>query len=177
VFSALVAKTPRIVTRRMASARSGLIRFPSHFERLIIFSDFQHPERSDGTLWEKVVTWFGYKLHLIVDAVYELPVGFTVTRASASDVKEGHKLIERVAGQNPEIIDRCEALAADKACDDTKLIMKLLSMNTGSSRLLTFAIIGGMVRKLGFWPAKRALSMIIVVRSTVTVPGRTNAAR
>lgn len=81
--------------------------------------------RKDGTPWEKVVFWFGYKLHLIVDAVYELPVGFTVTRASASDVKEGHELIERVAEQHPEIMERCEALAADKAYDDNKLIMKL----------------------------------------------------
>ncbi len=31
--------------------------------------------RKDGTLWEKIVSWFGYKLHLVVDAVYELPVG------------------------------------------------------------------------------------------------------
>ena len=81
--------------------------------------------RKDGPPWEKVVFWFGYKLHLIVDAVYELPVGFTVTRASASDVKEGHELIERVAEQHPEIMERCEALAADKAYDDNKLIMKL----------------------------------------------------
>jgi len=36
-------------------------------------------QREDGTLWEKVVTWFGYKLHLLVDADYELPVAFTVT--------------------------------------------------------------------------------------------------
>jgi hypothetical protein len=81
--------------------------------------------RKDGTLWEKVISWFGYKLHLIVDAVYELPVGLTVTRASASDVKEGRKLIKRVAEQNPEIIERCETLVADKGYDDSKLIMKL----------------------------------------------------
>lgn len=34
--------------------------------------------RKDGTLWEKVILWFGYKIHLIVDAVYKLSVGFTV---------------------------------------------------------------------------------------------------
>lgn len=26
--------------------------------------------REDGTLWEKIVKWFGYKLHLIVDTIY-----------------------------------------------------------------------------------------------------------
>ena len=48
-----------------------------------------------------------------------------MTRASASDVKEGDGLIDRVAEKHPEILDRCEALAADKAYDDNKLIVKL----------------------------------------------------
>ncbi|MDQ0415592.1 transposase [Mesobacillus stamsii] len=30
----------------------------------------------DGRPWEKIVKWFGYKLHLVVDATYELPVTF-----------------------------------------------------------------------------------------------------
>jgi len=32
--------------------------------------------KKDGTLWEKAVSWFGYKFHLVVDAHYELPVFF-----------------------------------------------------------------------------------------------------
>lgn len=36
----------------------------------------------------KTVKWFGFRLYLIADAVYELPVDFTVTKASASEVKE-----------------------------------------------------------------------------------------
>lgn len=82
-------------------------------------------QRRDGTLWEKVISWFGYKLHLIVDAEYELPVGFTVTRASASDVQEGHKLLAHLEKRQPEIMERCEVLTADKGYDDTKLIVKL----------------------------------------------------
>ena len=42
-----------------------------------------------------------------------------------SDVQEGHKLIERLAEQQPEIIERCEILAAYKGYDDKKLIEKL----------------------------------------------------
>lgn len=38
-------------------------------------------QREDGTVWEKIKYWFGYKLHLIVDADYELPVAFRVTKA------------------------------------------------------------------------------------------------
>ena len=30
--------------------------------------------RKDGTPWKKVTSWFGYRLHLIVDSDYELPV-------------------------------------------------------------------------------------------------------
>jgi len=29
--------------------------------------------RKDGTTWEKIVKWFGYKLHLLVDSKHELP--------------------------------------------------------------------------------------------------------
>lgn len=52
-------------------------------------------------------------------------MGFTVTRASVSDVQEGYKLIARLEKQQPEIMDRCEVLTADKGYDDTKLIVKL----------------------------------------------------
>jgi len=40
-------------------------------------------QNKDGSLWEKIVKWFGYKLHLVVDATYELPVAYKVTKASA----------------------------------------------------------------------------------------------
>jgi len=81
--------------------------------------------REDGSLWQKVVSWFGYKLHLIVDARYELPVGFVVTKASASDVKHGHVLVDRLAERHPVLVERCEALVADRGYDDTKLIVRL----------------------------------------------------
>jgi transposase len=52
--------------------------------------------KEDGTAWEKVVKWFGYKLHLVVDANYELPVAFEVTKASASEVKKAHEIIDNL---------------------------------------------------------------------------------
>ena len=80
-------------------------------------------KRKDGTTWEKIVSWFGYKLHLVVDAVYELPVDFLVTKASVSDVKAGHELIDRMG--ETKILEICEVLTADKGYDDVKLIEKL----------------------------------------------------
>ncbi|WP_432203832.1 transposase [Thermoanaerobacter uzonensis] len=81
--------------------------------------------REDGTTWSKVVKWFGYRLHLIVDADYELPVAFEVTKASVSEVKQAHKIIDKLNERHPELIERCEILTADRGYDDTKLYEKL----------------------------------------------------
>ena len=79
----------------------------------------------DGTKWQTVKKWFGYAIHLLVDSRYELPVSFSVTRANASEVVEGHGLVERLEERHPQIVERCQELAADRAYDDTKLIRKL----------------------------------------------------
>lgn len=76
----------------------------------------------DGKPWEKVVKWFGYKLHLIVDTIYELPVLFTLTKASASDVVEGRKMVSLLNERLPEMVNRAEVLTADRGYDDTELI-------------------------------------------------------
>lgn len=76
----------------------------------------------DGKPWEKIVKWFGYKLHLVVDATYELPVLFTVTKASVSDIKEGHELMKQMEAKQPDILNTAETLTADRGYDDTKLI-------------------------------------------------------
>ena len=81
-------------------------------------------QNKDGSLWEKIVKWFGYKLHLVVEATHELPVVYKVTKASASDAKEGHALLEQMEKRQPEILRTAETLAADKGYDGTKLIKK-----------------------------------------------------
>jgi len=86
-----------------------------------------HGVHQDGTPWEKVVKCFGFKLHLVVDAEYELPVAFQVTKASASDAVEGHKLLDKLLDEQKEIVETCQYLSADKGYDDTKLITKLRS--------------------------------------------------
>lgn len=81
--------------------------------------------REDGTKWEKVISWFGYKLHLVIDADYELPVAFSVTKASAPEIPEGKKLIEELADKHGEILDRCEYWLGDRGYDDTETIETL----------------------------------------------------
>ena len=82
-------------------------------------------KRADGTVYERVVKWFGYKLHLVVDAIHELPVGYEVTKASSSELTEGKKLVASLGEGHPELLKSCEALAADRGFDDGKWIREL----------------------------------------------------
>lgn len=81
-------------------------------------------QREDGTTWEKAVKWFGYKLHLIVDADYELPVAFSVTTASAPEAPQAHKLLDQLNESQPGILQQCDHFLGDKGYDDGKLIKK-----------------------------------------------------
>lgn len=73
--------------------------------------------RADGSTWEKVTKWFGYKLHLVVDSVYELPLDFELTTASASDTTHLPPLVEQLEEKHPQIAARAEELSADKGYD------------------------------------------------------------
>jgi len=90
-----------------------------------------HGTHPDGTPWEKVVKCFGYKFHIIVESKYELPIAYKVTPASASDVIEGHALIEKLKNDQPRLIEKCKYMSGDKGYDDTKLIIKLESKEYG----------------------------------------------
>lgn len=80
----------------------------------------------NGTAWETVKKWFGYKLHLLVDSKYELPIAYNVTKASASDTKNLLPLIEKTKERHPELIERAEECAADKGYDSEGNIKGLL---------------------------------------------------
>ncbi len=79
-----------------------------------------HGQREDGTLWEKVVKWFGYKIHLWVDTTYEMPIGYRVTRASESDTKSrfaGLPMVEDVKEKHEAIYKDMDRVTADKGYD------------------------------------------------------------
>lgn len=82
-------------------------------------------KRSDGSTWETIKSWFGFKLHLVVDAEYELPVAYRVTKASASDPTVGKEMIEDLALRRRYLLDNAHFFLGDKAYDDTDLISKL----------------------------------------------------
>jgi hypothetical protein len=62
--------------------------------------------------------WFGYKLHLVVDANYELPVGFEVTKASVHETTRLTPMVEDLEEKHPELLARTENLSADRGYDN-----------------------------------------------------------
>ncbi len=82
-------------------------------------------ENEDGSSWETVKSWFGYKLHLLVDARYELPLAFKLTKASPGEAPIAHHLVDHLESQHPDLLEACEYLDADRGYDDGKLISRL----------------------------------------------------
>jgi hypothetical protein len=79
----------------------------------------------NGKPWVKKVTWFGYNLHLIIDAEYELPVAYHITKASGADVTGAHKSLDSLKSLMPGVLDTADYFLADRGYDDGKLIKKL----------------------------------------------------
>lgn len=78
----------------------------------------------DGNAWEKVKSWFGYKLHLIVDSSYELPVMYKMTKASVAEQPVGLEMIKGLSRHAPEVAERAESISGDRGYDDTKIIVE-----------------------------------------------------
>jgi hypothetical protein len=84
-----------------------------------------HGQKEDGSLWEKVVTWFGYKIHLLVDTTYEMPLSYEVTRASESDTKHLLPLVEDLKQKHPQIHGDIDTAEADKGYDSEENCRRL----------------------------------------------------
>jgi hypothetical protein len=73
---------------------------------------------ADGTV-TKVVEWFGYKLHRLVDATHEVVPAYDITDTKAGDNERIEALVEQAERNLPP--DRLATLAYDKAADDGKV--------------------------------------------------------
>lgn len=67
----------------------------------------------------KVVEWFGYKLHLLVDVKHEVVLSYHITDTKTGDNECIETLVEQAQDNLPP--DRIETLAYDKAADDVKV--------------------------------------------------------
>jgi hypothetical protein len=85
----------------------------------------KHEVNEEGVGVERTFYWFGFKLHLVVDATYELPVTFELTKASANEQPVARALYKKLAQDQPQLIERCEAAIGDKGTDDTEFITQL----------------------------------------------------
>jgi hypothetical protein len=57
-------------------------------------------QRDDGSTWEKVKSWYGYKLHLLVDSIYELPLELLpITEVCMMIMKSSQLLIFGTCGK------------------------------------------------------------------------------
>jgi transposase/IS5 family transposase len=80
-----------------------------------------HPEKKkDGEKANQkkepdIYYWFGYKLHLLIDALYEIPITFELTPANEADIKHMKPLIEK-AGLNTKKTN-LEFVITDKGYD------------------------------------------------------------
>ena len=78
-----------------------------------------------GKLWRKIKTWFGYRVHLIADTRYEIPVACRVRRASQSEVKQLEAMTEELFEETPELAERCRDFSADRGLDSGPVKAKL----------------------------------------------------
>jgi hypothetical protein len=88
----------------------------------------------------KVVEWFGYKFHLLVDVKHEVILAWQVTSTKTGDNEALPELLEQAQGNLPP--ERMETLAYDKACDDGKV-----------HRLLNRAGIAPIIQNRSLWDA------------------------
>ena len=70
-----------------------------------------------GKLWRKIKTWFDYRVHLIADTRYEIPVACRVRRASQSEVKQLEAMTEELFEETPALAKRCRDFSADRGLD------------------------------------------------------------
>ena len=72
----------------------------------------------EGGAITKVLEWFGYKRHLLVDKRHEVALAYEVTAPSVSDAQMIPQLLDGAARALPK--GRIKTMAYDKAADDEK---------------------------------------------------------
>jgi len=98
------------------AAASGQLRAAEIEQKLPQPTGGRKEYKDDAGKITKVVEWFGYKLHLLVDVKHEVALAYHVTDTKAGDNDRIPALVEQAQGNLPE--GRIQTLAYDKAADD-----------------------------------------------------------
>ena len=75
----------------------------------------------------KKETHYGYRVHLMADVDYELPIDYEIETANEAEGKMFKKMLDKK--ENKEILKRTESATADKGYDDKKILEKLEKRN------------------------------------------------
>jgi len=79
-------------------------------------------DQKTGETKVKKTTYFGYRYHLLADVNYELPIEYTVTKASKGEREE---LVKHINMLPKEKLEKIETLSADKGYDSEEIIKYL----------------------------------------------------
>ena len=71
----------------------------------------------------KKETHYGYRVHIMADVDYELPIDYEVETANAAEGKTYRKMLDKK--ENEKILKRAKTATADKGYDDGKILEKL----------------------------------------------------
>lgn len=82
-----------------------------------------YKDQKTGETKVKKTTYFGYRYHLLADVNHELPIEYTVTKASVSEKKE---IIRHIEMLPEKMIEKIDTESADKGYDDIKIIKYLI---------------------------------------------------
>ena len=101
------------------AARSEKLRQAENEQGLPQPSGGRKEYKDDQGKVTKVVEWFGYKLHLLVDVQHEVALAYHVTDTKTGDNEVIGELVGQAKQNLPQ--DRIRTLAYDKAADDRKV--------------------------------------------------------
>ena len=118
--TALSARRSEAVKKEIASGGEDALKDE---DGLPLPSGGRKEYRDDSGKVTKILEWFGYKGHLLVDVNHEVILAYHITSTKTSDNDMIEPLVEQAESNLPE--DRIETLAYDKAADD-KAIHELL---------------------------------------------------
>ena len=77
--------------------------------------------RRTGKSWERITSWFGCKLHPIADTQCELPVAFSLEKASAAEQPTLLRDLKALLRDEPAPARRRRGFSADRGCDQEEL--------------------------------------------------------
>jgi len=83
---------------------------------------YEHQYQDEqGQPRKAVIKWFGYKLHLLIDAVYELPIAALLSTAKDNDGPHFEELWKQAKQNLPDLVERARSNALDTGYDEQKV--------------------------------------------------------